>query len=51
MCINNVNDYKLLYASVYGLKDRVQAEVCLRNPKTLDKATMVALDFDKLLRP
>ena len=36
---------------MYGLKDRVRAEVRLRNPATLTEAARLALDFDELMRP
>ena len=42
---------ELLHAFIYGLKDRVQAEVRLHNPATLTEAEHLALDFDKLMQP
>ena len=51
MSIDNANDHELLHAFVWGLKDRLCAEVRLRNPKTLDEAARMALDFDELLKP
>ena len=34
-----------------GLKERVHAEVRLQNPKILDEAAHLALEFAELLRP
>lgn len=51
MSIEDANDQELLHAFVYGLRNKVRAEVCLRNPKTLEEAARLALDFDELLRP
>ena len=47
--IDNANDAELLHAFVQGLKKKMHAEVRLGNPKTLDKAAYLALDFAKLL--
>ena len=47
--IEHASDAKLLHAFIYGLKDRVRAEVRLRNPATLTEAAHLALDFDKLM--
>ena len=49
--IEHASDAELLHAFIYGLKDRVQAEVQLHNPATLTEATRLALDFDELMRP
>lgn len=51
MSIEDANDQELLHAFVYGLRDKVRAEIRLRNPKTLEEAARLALDFDELLRP
>ena len=51
MSIKNSNEHKLLYAFIYGLKEKVQAVVCLQDPKTLEEASRLALDFDELLQP
>ena len=49
--IEHASDAELLYAFIYGLKDRVRAEVRLRNLATLTEAARLALDFDELMRP
>ena len=49
--IEHGSDAELLHAFIYGLKDRVQAEVWLRNPTTLTEAACLALDFDELMQP
>ena len=49
MSIENSNDYELLHAFIYGLKEKVRAEVQLQDPKTLEEASRLALDFDELL--
>ena len=51
MSIKNSNKHELLHAFIYSLKEKVQAEVQLQNPKTLEEASSLALDFDELLRP
>ena len=51
MGIDDATDQELLHAFVWGLKDRIRAEVHLRNPRTLDEAARMALDFDELLKP
>ena len=51
MSIKNSNKHELLHAFIYGLKEKVRAEVQLRDPKTLEEASRLALDFDELLRP
>ena len=51
MSIKNSNEHKLLHAFIYGLKEKVRAEVQLQDPKTLEEASRLALDFDELLRP
>ena len=38
MQLENASDAELLHSFVYGLKDRVKAEVRLRNPTSLDEA-------------
>ena len=49
--IEHASHAELLHAFIYGLKDRVRAEVRLRNPATLTEAARLALDFDELMRP
>ena len=49
--IKNSSEHKLLHAFIYSLKEKVQAEVWLRDYKTLEEASRLALDFDELLRP
>ena len=49
--IEHTSDAELLHALIYGLKDRVQAEVRLHNPATLTEAARLALDFDELMWP
>ena len=49
--LEHASDAELLHAFIYGLKDRVRAEVRLRNPATLTEAVRLALDFDELMRP
>ena len=49
--IEHASDAELLHAFIYGLKDRVQAEVRLCNPATLTEAAHLSLDFDELMRP
>ena len=51
MSIDDAINHKLLHAFVYGLRDKIRAEVRLRNPQTLEEAARLALDFDELLRP
>ena len=51
MSIKNSNEHKLLHVFIYGLKEKVRAEVQLRDPKTLEEASRLALDFDELLQP
>ena len=51
MHIHNANDAELLHAFVWSLMKRVCAEVRLRNPKTLDETSRLALGFAELLRP
>ena len=51
MQIDNANDAELLHAFVWGLMESVCAKVRLCNPKTLDEAAQLALDFAELLRP
>ena len=51
MRIDNANDGELLHAFIFGLKDRIQVEVHLRNPSTLAEAGHLALDIDERLRP
>ena len=47
MQIDNANDAELSHAFVWGFKERVYAEVRLRNPKILDEAAHLALDFSE----
>ena len=49
--IEHASDAELLHAFIYGLKDRVQAEVWLRNPAALTEAAHLILDFDELMQP
>ena len=49
--IEHASDAELLHAFIYGLKDRVQAEVRLHNPATLTEGARHALDFDELMWP
>ena len=49
--IEHASDTELLHAFIYGLKDKVRAEVWLRNPATLTEAAHLALDFGELMRP
>ena len=49
--IEHASDAGLLHAFIYGLKDRVRAEVWLHNTATLTEAERLALDFDELMRP
>ena len=51
MQIDNANNAELLHAFVWGLKERVCVEVGLRNPKTLDEAAHLALNFAEFLYP
>ena len=48
MQINTANDAELLHAFVWGLKERLHEEFRLCNPKTLDEAAHVALNFAEL---
>ena len=49
--IEHGSDAELLHAFIYSLKDRVRAEVWLRNLATLTEAARLALDFDELMQP
>ena len=49
--IEHASDAELLHAFIYGLKDRVRAEVRLRKPATLTDAARLALGFDELMWP
>ena len=51
MQIDNANDAELLHAFVWGLKEKVNIEVRLCKPKTLDEADHLALYFAELLHP
>ena len=51
MSIKNSNEHELLHAFIYGLKEKVQAEVQLQDLKTLEEASRLALGFDELLQP
>ena len=51
MSIKNSNEHKLLHTFIYGLKEKVRAEVQLRDPKTLEEASRLALDFDEFYGP
>ena len=47
--ISDANPAKLLHAFIWGLKDRVKAELRLRNPSTYAEAAHMALDIDEHL--
>ena len=49
MSIKNSNKHELLHAFIYGLKEKVPAEVQLQDLKTLEEASRLTLDFGKLL--
>ena len=49
--IEHASDAELPHAFIYGLKNRVQAEVWLCNPGTLTEAARLALDFEELMWP
>ena len=49
--ISDTSQAKLLHAFIWELKDRVKAELCLRNPSMYAKAARMALDIDKYLHP
>ena len=49
--ISDASPAKLLHAFIWGLKDRVKAELYLRNPSTYAEATSMALDIDERLCP
>ena len=49
--IEYASDAELLHVFIYGLMDRVQAEVRLCNPAALTEAASLALDFDELVWP
>ena len=51
MSIKISNKHKLLHAFIYGLKEKVRAEIQLQDPKTLEEASRLALGFDELLQP
>ena len=51
MQIDNANDAKISHAFVWGLKERINAENRLHNPKVLDEAAHLALGFAELLHP
>ena len=38
MNIDNSNEHELLYNFTWGLKDQIQAEVHLQNPKHMEEA-------------
>ena len=48
--ISNAIPAKLLHAFIWGLKDRVKAELRLKNPSIYAEAAHMALDIDKHLR-
>ena len=50
MQIDNANVAELLHTFVWDLKERVRVEIILHNPKILDEAARLALDFAALLR-
>ena len=47
--ISYASPAKLLHAFIWGLKDRVKAELRLRNPSTYAEAACMALDIDEHL--
>ena len=49
--ISDASQGKLLYAFIWGLKDRTKAELYLRSPSMYDEAACMALDTDECLRP
>ena len=49
--ISDASLAELLHAFIWGLKDRVKAELCLRNPSMYAKAARMALDIDAHLCP
>ena len=51
MQIDNDNDAELLHAFMWGLKKSVHTEFRFWNPKILDEAARLALDFAELLHP
>ena len=49
--VSDASQAELLHAFVWGLKDPVTVELCLRNPSTYAEAARMALDIDKHLCP
>ena len=49
--ISDASLAELLHAFIWGLKDRVKAELRLRNPSTYAEAACMALDIDECLHP
>lgn len=47
--IDNSTDEELLHAFIWGLKDRLKAELRIREPKTLKDAAKMALDIEERL--
>ena len=47
LSIEDVKDAELEQAFVWGLKDQVHQEVRLHDPKTLEDAARLALEFDE----
>ena len=44
--IVRASEYKQLHSSIWGLKDRLKGEVCLREPKNLTEAAKLAMDVE-----
>ena len=49
MGIDNLNELKLLHAFIWGIKDQICTEVHLGNPKHIEKAICMVLDFNEFL--
>ena len=49
--ISDASLAELLHAFIWGLKDRVEAELWLRNPSMYTEAACMALDINEHLRP
>ena len=49
LSISDASLAELLHAFIWGLKDRVKAELWLRNPSTYTEVARMALDIDERL--
>ena len=49
--ISDASPAELLHAFIWGLKDRVKAELHLRNPSIYAEAARMALDINEHLHP